>query len=205
MRDILKIHYTCFREIITLVAIAIYTKLWIRIWRQNLSMPKVAVSLCQELITQGVLESGRLKSLQTNEAFIGGWDDPQKDLILDYFYSEISWVIYCISGEPTWPSYKNIYDLWLGILTVFKIFDLFLFKRGHDHPRVSWHSYHLMPQDTKNKNILYIWFRAGISTIFKTLRHFLFDGVRTFPGPMTYISVDAPWHKEQEHRYGWKY
>lgn len=86
MHDILKIHYTCFREIITLVAIAIYTKLWVRIWRQNLSMPKVAVSLCQELITQGALESGRLKSLQTNEAFIGGRDDPQKDLILDYFY-----------------------------------------------------------------------------------------------------------------------
>lgn len=123
MRDILKIHYTCFREIITLVAIAIYTKLWIRIWRQNLSMPKVAVSLCQELITQGVLESGRLKSLQTNEAFIGGWDDPQKDLILDYFYFEIRWcpqeVIYCIWGEPIWPKE----------LTCFQVFGHFLFKR----------------------------------------------------------------------------
>jgi hypothetical protein len=91
---------------------------------------------------------------------------------------------------------KNIYDLGVGISTVFKIFGHYLYQRGQDHSVWSRPTYHKMLLDTRNKNIYGLG--VGISMIFEILGHSLLKGgMIPLCTVMTYISSDAPCHKKQ--------
>lgn len=98
-------------------------------------------------------------------------------------------VIFCSRGSqppPKLKSYisihaarnKNIYDLGLGISTVFKIFGHSLFHRTQDFPVGSYmkptRTYHVMPLHTRNKNKY--GYRVLTATVFKIFGHFLFLG-----------------------------
>jgi hypothetical protein len=66
---------------------------------------------------------------------------------------------------------KNKYGV--GISTVFKIFDHFLYQEGQDHSVWPWHTYHQMLLDSRNKNIYGLG--VGISTVFEIVGHFLYQ------------------------------
>lgn len=71
---------------------------------------------------------------------------------------------------------KQSYGLGVGISTVVKIFRLFCVRK-------SWLTYHLMLQNTRNKDIYGL--RVNISMIFKILGYFQFrNGIRMTPGVM---------------------
>lgn len=79
-------------------------------------------------------------------------------LIVDYFYHlnfhDVplgSLIVYQVNRHD--QRNKNVCDLREGISTTFKIFWDFLFLRSKDQPGISRSTHHLIPLETKNKNI----------------------------------------------------
>lgn len=116
----------------------------------------------------------------------------------------ISEILWCSPGSFTvyqviWndPGNKNIYDLWAGISTHFKIFEHFMFKGGQDQTWSPWITYQLMPLDARNNNIYCL--RVRILTIFEIFRHFLLKWVRTTYGANDLHAICCSLTQEQEY------
>jgi hypothetical protein len=123
---------------------------------------------------------------------------------LKIFSLYLLWPLYTISctgnvlgmslpGNPT-----GLY-LWLGgeDLNSFRDNKVLPVPVPWDHFVWSWPTYHQMLLDTRNKNMYGLG--MGISTVFKTFGHFLYQGkqdhsVWSWP-TVTYIPSDATWHK----------
>lgn len=104
------------------------------------------------------------------------------------------------SGPPrcSWPTYifylvsldarnKNIYvfSLRVGISTVFKISDHFLFQGNQDQPRGLWPTYQLMCHHARNKNIHCLGNRIPI--VFRDIWSFPIPGGRMTSGAIYYF------------------
>lgn len=82
---------------------------------------------------------------------------------------------------------------WVSILTVFKIFELFLFE-GVQDLRCPWPTNHLKLHDIRNKNI------NGLGVVI--FGYFLFEeveGVRAILKALDINTICSPWHKKQQY------
>jgi hypothetical protein len=94
---------------------------------------------------------------------------------------------------------KTIYGV--GISTVLKIFDHFLYQEGQNHSVWLLTSHHHLLLDTRHKNRYGVGVR--ISTVFKYLGTSCLRGTGPHHMVMTYIPSDARWYKEQEYIQFW--
>jgi hypothetical protein len=97
---------------------------------------------------------------------------------------------------------KNIYMV--GIPTVFKIFDHFLYQEGQDHSVWSWptYMYHQMLLDTRKNNIHGLG--VGISTVCEIFGHFLYQrGTASLNMVINFTLSFATWHKKREYIHVW--